>query len=66
MKRCDRANGSDVLQSYHDHEWEVEVHDDRTLFEFPVLEGARAEVSRSAILRKRGACRITFDHFDTW
>ena len=64
MKRCDWANGSDLLQSYHDHEWGVEVHDDRTLFEFLVLEGAQAGLSWSTILRKREAYRKAFDHFD--
>ena len=64
MKRCDWANGSDLLQSYHDHEWGVEVHDDRTLFEFLILEGAQAGLSWSTILRKREAYRKAFDHFD--
>jgi DNA-3-methyladenine glycosylase I len=64
LKRCDWANGSDLLQSYHDHEWGVEVHDDRTLFEFLVLEGAQAGLSWSTILRKREAYRKAFDHFD--
>ena len=64
MKRCNWANGSDLLQSYHDHEWGVEVHDDRTLFEFLVLEGAQAGLSWSTILRKREAYRKAFDNFD--
>lgn len=64
MKRCDWAHGSELLQSYHDHEWGVEVHDDRTLFEFLVLEGAQAGLSWSTILRKREAYRKAFDHFD--
>jgi DNA-3-methyladenine glycosylase I len=64
MKRCNWANGSDLLQSYHDHEWGIEVHDDRTLFEFLVLEGAQAGLSWSTILRKREAYRKAFDHFD--
>ena len=64
MKRCNWANGSDLLQSYHDHEWGTEVHDDRTLFEFLVLEGAQAGLSWSTILRKREAYRKAFDHFD--
>ncbi len=64
MKRCAWANGSDLLQSYHDHEWGVEVHDDRTLLEFLVLEGAQAGLSWSTILRKREAYRKAFDNFD--
>jgi DNA-3-methyladenine glycosylase I len=64
MKRCDWANGSDLLQSYHDQEWGVEVHDDRMLFEFLILEGAQAGLSWSTILRKREAYRKAFDNFD--
>lgn len=64
MKRCDWANGGALEQSYHDHEWGVEIHYDRTLFEFLVLEGAQAGLSWSAILRKREGYRRAFDNFD--
>src|SRR6516225_2688241 len=33
------------MTAYHDREWGVPVHDDRTLFEFLVLEGAQAGLS---------------------
>jgi DNA-3-methyladenine glycosylase I len=42
----------------------VEVHDDRTPFEFLVLEGAQAGLSWSTILRKREAYRKALDNFD--
>jgi DNA-3-methyladenine glycosylase I len=64
MRRCDWANRSELEQSYHDHEWGVEIHDDRTLFEFLVLEGAQAGLSWSTILRKREGYRRAFDNFD--
>ena len=64
MKRCNWANGSELEQSYHDQEWGVEIHDDRTLFEFLVLEGAQAGLSWSTILKKREAYRRAFDNFD--
>src|SRR5512139_1661424 len=64
MKRCDWANGGELERSYHDHEWGVEIHDDRTLFEFLVLEGAQAGLSWSTILRKREGYRRAFDNFD--
>ena len=64
MKRCDWANRSELEQSYHDLEWGVEIHDDRTLFEFLVLEGAQAGLSWSTILKKRVAYRRAFDNFD--
>ncbi len=49
---------------YHDEEWGVPVHDDRTLFEFLILEGAQAGLSWDTILHKRENYRAAFDHFD--
>ena len=64
MKRCEWANRSELEQSYHDNEWGVAIHDDRSLFEFLVLEGAQAGLSWSTILRKRKGYRKAFDNFD--
>jgi DNA-3-methyladenine glycosylase I len=64
MKRCDWANGSELQKSYHDNEWGMEIHDDRSLFEFLILEGAQAGLSWSTILRKREGYRKAFDNFD--
>jgi DNA-3-methyladenine glycosylase I len=64
MKRCDWAEGSDLLRAYHDDEWGVPVHDDAKLFEFLILEGAQAGLSWSIILRKRDGYRKAFDSFD--
>lgn len=64
MKRCEWADQSELLQSYHDHEWGVAIHDDRSLFEFLVLEGAQAGLSWSTILKKREDYRKAFDNFD--
>ena len=50
--------------AYHDTEWGVPMHDDRTLFEFLVLESAQAGLSWYTILRKREAYRQAFDGFD--
>lgn len=50
--------------AYHDREWGVPNHDDRTLFEFLVLEGAQAGLSWETILRKRENYRRAFDNFD--
>ncbi len=64
MQRCSWA-GEDILyQAYHDLEWGVPVHDDRTLFEFLVLEGAQAGLSWLTVLRKRERYRTAFDGFD--
>src|SRR5260370_32626811 len=43
-----RSSG-ELLTRYHDEEWGVPVHDDRTLFEFLILEGAQAGLSWSTI-----------------
>jgi DNA-3-methyladenine glycosylase I len=50
--------------AYHDREWGVPSHDDRTLFEFLILEGAQAGLSWETILRKRERYRAVFDNFD--
>jgi len=49
---------------YHDEEWGVPVHDDRTLFEFLILEGAQAGLSWETILNKRENYRAAFDGFE--
>ncbi len=49
---------------YHDEEWGVPVHDDRTLFEFLILEGAQAGLSWTTILNKRENYRKAFARFD--
>ena len=59
-----RSNRNEFEQSYHDNEWGVAIHDDRSLFEFLVLEGAQAGLSWSTILRKREGYRKAFDNFD--
>src|ERR1041385_4407885 len=61
--RCSWAKGDRYI-AYHDTEWGVPVHDDRTLFEFLILEGAQAGLSWSTILNKRGRYRSVFDEFD--
>jgi DNA-3-methyladenine glycosylase I len=50
--------------AYHDREWGVPSHDDRTLFEFLTLEGAQAGLSWMTILRKRDGYRRAFADFD--
>jgi DNA-3-methyladenine glycosylase I len=49
---------------YHDREWGVPVHDDRTIFEFLTLEAAQAGLSWYTVLRKRAAYRDAFAGFD--
>lgn len=49
---------------YHDNEWGVPTTDDRTLFEFLILEGAQAGLSWETILNKRQAYRTAYRGFD--
>ena len=63
MKRCQWAT-NELSIAYHDKEWGVPVHDDRTFFEFLILEGAQAGLSWDTILRKRENYRKAFDGFD--
>jgi DNA-3-methyladenine glycosylase I len=62
--RCGWVHGDPVEIAYHDHEWGVPLHDDRTLFEFLVLDGFQAGLSWITILRKRENFRAAFDCFD--
>jgi DNA-3-methyladenine glycosylase I len=52
------------MTPYHDTEWGVPVHDDRTHFEFLVLEGAQAGLSWLTILKKRDGYRKNFANFE--
>ena len=61
--RCEWAR-TELSRVYHDTEWGVPCHDDRTLFEFLILEGAQAGLSWETILRKRGDYRRAFSGFD--
>ena len=61
--RCGWARNPFSIR-YHDDEWGVAQHDDRTLFEFLILEGAQAGLSWDTILKKRENYRAAFDQFD--
>jgi DNA-3-methyladenine glycosylase I len=61
--RCQWAR-NELAIAYHDQEWGRPVHDDRTLFEFLILEGAQAGLSWDTILKKRDNYRAALDGFD--
>lgn len=63
-ERCPWCGDDPLYQAYHDTEWGVPVHDDHTLFEFLMLEGAQAGLSWITILRKRENYRRAFNGFD--
>jgi DNA-3-methyladenine glycosylase I len=65
LTRCVWSEGVDpAYERYHDTEWGVPVRDDRTHFEFLVLESAQAGLSWWTILRKRAGYRRAFADFD--
>jgi DNA-3-methyladenine glycosylase I len=62
-RRCSWAT-TPLLIAYHDDEWGVPLHDDRSLFELLVLEGAQAGLSWTTILGKRPRYRELFAGFE--
>ena len=64
IKRCTWAGTDPLYIKYHDNEWGKEVHDDKTLFEFLILESAQAGLSWITILRRREGYRKAFAGFD--
>ena len=63
-RRCGWCGNDPRYVAYHDEEWGVPVFDDRTLFEFLILDGAQAGLSWSTILNKRAGYRAAFDGFE--
>ncbi len=62
--RCSWCGTDPLYIKYHDEEWGVPVKDDKTLFEFLILETFQAGLSWITILRKRENFRKAFDNFD--
>ena len=62
--RCHWCHGDPLYTEYHDKEWGVPCRDDKTLFEFLILEGAQAGLSWITILRRREGYRNAFHNFD--
>ncbi len=64
MERCNWVTSDPAYIHYHDTEWGVPVHDDRTLFEFLILEGAQAGLSWLTILKRREGYKKAFANFE--
>ncbi len=64
LTRCAWCGDDPLYQKYHDTEWGKEVKDDRTMFEFLLLEGAQAGLSWITVLRRREGYRKAFAGFD--
>jgi DNA-3-methyladenine glycosylase I len=62
--RCSWAEGDPLMQTYHDTEWAIPIHDSRLLWETLMLEGFQAGLSWITVLRKREAFRKAFANFD--
>lgn len=62
--RCQWCGDDPLYVEYHDKEWGRVVRDDRSLFEFLILESAQAGLAWITILRKREAYRKAFYDFD--
>jgi DNA-3-methyladenine glycosylase I len=62
--RCAWSGNNPLMCEYHDKEWGVPVHDDRTLFEFLILEGAQAGLSWQTVLNKRENYRKALSNFN--
>ena len=63
--RCDWSSISNnpLMLQYHDKEWGVPAHNDKTLFEYLTLEGAQAGLSWQTVLNKRENYRKAFHSF---
>src|SRR5690606_14815673 len=64
LVRCAWCGTDPLYVKYHDEEWGRPVYDDKTLFEFLVLESAQAGLSWLTVLRKRENYRKAFAGFD--
>ena len=65
LNRCfGNKKGEELYADYHDKEWGKEVHDDRVLIEFLILEGAQAGLNWYTILKRREGYRKAFKNFD--
>lgn len=60
---CGWARNSQIEHRYHDDEWGKLKLDDRTLFEFVVLESAQAGLSWRTVLNKREGYRQHYLNF---
>lgn len=64
ITRCAWSGAHPAMVRYHDEEWGVPVHDDRTLFEYVLLDAMQAGLSWQTILLRREGFRRAFDNFE--
>lgn len=61
---CTWPGNDKLMQKYHDEEWGVPVLNDKTHFEFLVLESFQAGLSWKTILHRRKGFKKAFANFD--
>lgn len=64
MADCNWRNTSEINKIYHDTEWGIPVHDDRTQFEYLMLEVMQCGLSWDTVINKREVFKLCFDNFD--
>ena len=64
LKRCGWHGSDPAMTRYHDEEWGVPVFDDKTHFEFLILEGAQAGLSWRVVFNKRAHYKKAFANFN--
>ncbi|MGA2297315.1 MAG: DNA-3-methyladenine glycosylase I [FCB group bacterium] len=64
VTRCGWTSQNPLMIEYHDKEWGVQLHDDRKLFEFIILDAFQAGLNWSIILGKRKNFEKAFDNFN--
>lgn len=64
LQRCEWPGDDPAMIRYHDEEWGKPVYDDRTHFEFLLLESAQAGLSWRTVFNKRANYRKAFARFN--
>ncbi|MBI2003360.1 MAG: DNA-3-methyladenine glycosylase I [Parcubacteria group bacterium] len=64
INRCSWPGNDELMIEYHDKEWGSPCHDDRTHFEYLLLDTFQAGLSWRTILHKRKNFRRAFSNFN--
>ena len=64
MSYCNWGETSELNLKYHDEEWGVPVFDDRTQFEYLMMEVMQCGLNWNMMINKREIFRKCFDNFD--
>ena len=64
MSYCNWEKTSIENQKYHNQEWGIPVHDDRTQFEYLMMEVMQCGLSWDIVIKKREIFRACFDNFE--